>query len=75
MKKLSLLAAALFCSVLPAVENEVNYDESAVKPYTLPALLECKDGRKITTAAEWEKFRRPEILADYTRIMYGECAG
>ncbi|MBE6378696.1 MAG: acetylxylan esterase [Lentisphaerae bacterium] len=72
MKKLSLLAAALFCSVLPAVENEVNYDESAVKPYTLPALLECKDGRKITTAAEWEKFRRPEILADYTRIMYGE---
>ncbi len=72
MKKIFMLAFSLFCAASFAQDNKVNYDEKAVKPYTLPDLLTCKDGRKITNSADWEKFRRPEILADYTKIMYGE---
>ena len=73
MKKLLMLAAAaIFSAAVNAAWDTVNYDESAVAPYVLPELLKCKDGRVVKNSQEWEKFRRPEILADYTKIMYGK---
>ena len=49
-----------------------NYDESKVLSYTLPELMKCKNGKVVTTVKEWESIRRSEILADYTKIMYGK---
>ena len=37
----------------------------------LPPLLKAGDGRTVTTAAEWEAVRRPEILRTFEREMYG----
>lgn len=52
--------------------DEANYDEDKIPPYTLPALLEATDGQKITTAAQWEQVRRPELLALFTEQVYGQ---
>ena len=49
-----------------------NYDESNVKPYELPALLTTRDGQTITTPAQWENLRRPEILKLFEDHVYGQ---
>ncbi len=56
----------------PRNEIEINYDESKVPEYTLPSPLICNNGKKVTTAQEWLKLRRPEILDFYTREYYGK---
>jgi hypothetical protein len=49
-----------------------NYDESKANPYpTLPDPLTLKNGRKVTDAATWWNARRPEILEDFQREVYG----
>jgi hypothetical protein len=53
-------------------ENAVNYDESKANPYPkLPDPLLLKNGKKVTTAAMWVKERRPEIVEDFDREIYG----
>src|SRR5580692_9364632 len=42
-----------------------NYDESKVKPYTLPDVLKLADGQPVRDAATWFNKRRPEILKLY----------
>ncbi|MEC3880099.1 alpha/beta hydrolase family protein [Parapedobacter sp. 10938] len=54
-----------------AQRKDVNYDESKVGAYTLPALLTNKDGQQITTVAQWEQQRRPELLNLFSTYMYG----
>ncbi|GIW93573.1 MAG: acetylxylan esterase [Pirellulaceae bacterium] len=49
----------------------VNYDESRVPHYTLPDLLVMSDGRRVTTAEQWQKERRPEILKLFEKYVYG----
>lgn len=52
--------------------NHANYDESKANPYpNLPEVLTLKDGRKVTTAEMWWKQRRPEIVEDFEREVYG----
>ena len=51
--------------------NAANYDESKVKAFTLPDPLVCKDGTKVTTAEQWWTKRRPEIVEDFDREVYG----
>src|SRR5690606_395289 len=52
--------------------NSANYDEALANPYpNLPDLLTLKDGRKVTSAEMWWKERRPEIVEDMDREMYG----
>lgn len=46
-------------------------DGSDAAPYTLPDPLIDLAGRKITTAAEWEKTRRPEVLELFREHVYG----
>ncbi len=49
-----------------------NYDEAKANPYPqLPDPLLLKDGRKVTTPAMWWELRRPEIVEDFDREIYG----
>jgi len=52
--------------------NHANYDESLANPYpNLPDVLTLKNGDKVTTPAMWWKQRRPEIVEDLEREVYG----
>ena len=56
----------------PDAPNAANYDESKANPYpNLPDPLTLKSGRKVTTAAMWWNQRRPEIVEDFDREVYG----
>jgi hypothetical protein len=52
--------------------NAANTDESKANPYPdLPDPLVLKNGKKVTTAEMWWKERRPEIVEDFDREVYG----
>ncbi|GAB4034896.1 glucuronyl esterase domain-containing protein [Spirosoma jeollabukense] len=56
----------------PSAPNAANVDEAQATPYTsLPDPLTLKNGRKVTTASQWWKERRPEIVEDFDQEMYG----
>jgi hypothetical protein len=51
--------------------NAVNYDEAKAKRYSvLPAPLVFRNGKPVTTAAEW-RARRVELFEDFDREVYG----
>lgn len=47
-------------------------DSSKLGDYTPVNLLKMKNGKVITTANEWWKIRRPEILKDFQEKLYGK---
>ncbi|MBW4888517.1 acetylxylan esterase [Mucilaginibacter sp. HMF5004] len=52
--------------------NHANNDEALANPYLdYPDALTLKNGKKITTAEQWWKQRRPEIIEDFEREVYG----
>lgn len=52
--------------------NHANYDEALANPFpNLPELLTLRDGTSVKTADEWWKKRRPEIVEDFEREVYG----
>src|SRR5258708_30633912 len=52
--------------------NAANYDEAKANPYpTLPDPLVLKNGEKVTTSKIWWNQRRPEIVEDFDREIYG----
>lgn len=51
---------------------EPNYDESKVPPYTLPELLTCDDGEKVTSAEKWLSKRKKEVYDFFVDEIYGE---
>jgi hypothetical protein len=56
----------------PKAPNAANYDESKANPYpNLPAPLVLKDGERVTSAEMWWSKRRPEIVEDFDREVYG----
>jgi hypothetical protein len=55
----------------PKSPNAANVDESKVPPYTLPDPLTLKNGQKVTTAEIWWKERRPELVEEFDREIYG----
>jgi hypothetical protein len=55
----------------PKAPDAANFDESKVPPYSLPDPLVLNDGKKVTTAAMWWQHRRPEIVEDFDREIYG----
>jgi len=56
----------------PQADNYANYDESKANPYpNLPDPLVLKNGQKVTTAEMWWNQRRPEIVEDFDREIYG----
>jgi len=55
----------------PKSPNAANYDEAKANPYpVLPDPLVFKNGRKVTSAAQWPQ-RRAEIVEDFEREIYG----
>ena len=56
----------------PSAPNAANTDESKASPYkTLPNPLILRSGKKVTDAKTWWEKRRPEIVEDFDREMYG----
>ena len=52
--------------------NHANYDTTKADPCPqLPDILTLKNGKKAITADMWWKQRRPEIIEDYEREVYG----
>lgn len=52
--------------------NAANYDEAKANPYPkLPDPLVLRSGKKVSTAKTWWKDRRPEIVEDFDREIYG----
>ena len=60
----------------PQAENYANYDESRANPCpNLPDPLVLKNGRMVSTAQTWWNLRRPEIVEDFDREIYGRVPG
>ena len=55
----------------PKSPNAANFDESKVQPYRLPDPLVLASGKKVSTPDMWWKQRRPEIVEDFDREIYG----
>lgn len=52
--------------------NAANYDEALANPFPqLPEILRLRDGREITSARQWWRLRRPEIVEDFEREVVG----
>ena len=52
--------------------NPANYDESAANPFPdWPELLRLDDGTPVTSAADWQSRRRPEIVEAFEREVVG----
>lgn len=56
----------------PKAPNAANYDESKASLYgPVPELLKLKNGDTVKTADDWWEKRRPEIVEDFDREIYG----
>lgn len=56
----------------PQAANAANADESKATPYpNLPDPLILKNGKKVTTAKMWWQQRRPEIVEEFDKEIYG----
>lgn len=55
----------------PNAPDAANTDEAAVPPYTLPDPMVLENGERVTTARQWWHARRPEIVEDFDREVYG----
>ena len=56
--------------------NAANYDPAKANPYPdWPDVLTLKDGQKVTTAQTWWQKRRPEVVEDFEREVYGRVPG
>ena len=71
---LSLVAAGFgIMFTVSALGQEANYDESKIPDYKLPELLTSTTGRHITTSADWERIRRPEVIKLFESHVYGRA--
>lgn len=68
-----LLTISLLSGVFWAgAQTKTNYDEANVHPYTLPNVLKTQDDKTIRSTSDWEKRRRPEVLALFEQEVYGK---
>ena len=57
----------------PGATNSANYDPAKANPFpNLPEVLTLKNGQQVTTADQWWKQRRPEIVEDFEREVVGQ---
>lgn len=64
-------------NIVHAQEDEAKFlnaiwQEAAVPEYALPGVLTSFDGQPITSVAEWESLRRPEIMQAFAENLYGK---
>ncbi len=56
----------------PSASNAANIDESKASPYTsLPDPLVLKNGKRVKDAKTWWNKRRPEVVEEFDREIYG----
>jgi hypothetical protein len=55
----------------PNDSNAANRFEERVNAYTLPDPLVLKNGKKVNSASVWWQQRRPEIVEDFDKEIYG----
>src|SRR5258708_7021086 len=56
----------------PDAPNAANYDEAKANPYPdLPNPLVLKNGKNVKTSETWWHERRPELVEDFDREIYG----
>ena len=55
----------------PKSPNAANFDESKVGPLYLPDPLTLNNGQRVTTPEMWWHERRPEIVEEFDREVYG----
>lgn len=59
-------------NIFPGPEgSHPNYDEGKVEPCELPDLLSASDGGDIPSFEEWLACKRPGILKDYEKSIFG----
>jgi hypothetical protein len=70
---IALVLTFTFASLSPRCVSafEANYDESKVPEYQLPDPLISEAGTPIKTAEQWNAIRRPELLQQFRRHVYG----
>ena len=81
--KKSVLFAGILMLSIPSVAQKtdkflgeiVNYDETTVPHFTLPALMKTNQGDKVKKISQWEKIRRPELLSLFEENVYGQTPG
>jgi len=66
----AILCGANSMTVIDAAE-QANYDESAVRAYTLPDVLAGPDGKAVATADAWRTTGRPHQFALLETNVYG----
>lgn len=72
MQQLGITALRPGPSGNASAPNAANYDESLANPCPeLPDLLTTNKGKKVITADMWWNIRRPEIVEDFEREVYG----
>lgn len=72
MRQLGIRALRRGPSGDESAPNHANYDEAKANPFPdLPPVLLLKNGKTVTTADMWWKQRRPEILEDFSRDVFG----
>ena len=72
MRQLGIRALRPGPSGNESAPNHANYDEALANPFPdLPDPLTLKNGKKVTSADRWWKERRPEIVEDFDREVFG----
>jgi hypothetical protein len=72
MEQLGIKALRPGPSGTETAPNHANYDEATANPYpNLPDVLTLNNGKKVTTADQWWKQRRPEIVEEFDREVLG----
>lgn len=74
-KRILLIMFLLLGLAGNAQRYKVNYEESDVKPYSLPSLLTSQGGMVINNVEDWEVFRKPEIFHALETHIYGRVPG
>lgn len=67
-----VLFLGLAAGLCGQARRDVNYDEAKVGSLPIPDPLKCEDGTRVSTAEEWMKKRRPELLRLFEREVYGK---
>jgi hypothetical protein len=76
MEQLGIKALRPAPSGRAGATNEANYDPAKANPFpNLPDPLTLKNGKKVNTPEMWWKVRRPEIVEDFEREIYGRVPG
>lgn len=56
----------------PQAPNAANYDESKTNIYpNIPVVLQLNNGKKVDSKRAWNYHRKPEIVEDFEREIYG----